>query len=116
MTGCLFILLSLVLQGAAFPDKTPLKIMIACQDKTGPCATELKAFLDQQGIQAVLADWNEAGKEAADHFDLVIVCGDTRYIKRENAVLDYGKPVLGYGPYGCNYFGLLDLKNGHPYT
>ena len=76
----------------------------------------LQELLDAHGLTSTLLGWKAATREHAESFDLVIVTGAERRIERDEVVLDYTRPVLGMGPYGCRYFGLHELKNGHPYT
>jgi hypothetical protein len=76
----------------------------------------LQELLEAHGLSVTLLGWEAATRERAASFDLVIVTGPGRRIEPEEVVLDYNRPILGIGPYGCRYFGLLKLKNGHPYT
>jgi hypothetical protein len=82
----------------------------------GGLADEFRLLLEKHGQRVAVALWNDASTRLARDFDLVIVTGPGRAVKRSEAVLDFGRPVLGVGPYGCKYFGLLNLKHGHPYT
>ncbi len=75
-----------------------------------------KNLLAQHGITSTVHAWTEATRERARAFDLVLVTGKGRRFRERNPILDFGRPVLGVGSYGCVYFGRFKLKNGHPYT
>ena len=92
-----------------------LEVLVVTPGK-GTETKALQEILDTHGLSVTRLDWEAATRERAESFDLVIVTGSARRIERDRVVLDYNRPVLGMGPYGCSYFGLLKLKNGHPYT
>jgi hypothetical protein len=83
------------------------------EDGYGPGIEEL---LRKHGLATRLVSWGQATEELAGQFDVLIVTGVGRYPATSEVRLDFKKPVLAYGPYGCGYLGCLQLKNGHPYT
>ncbi len=99
---------------AVSEDGAP-KVLIVSPE-AGGIAEDLQEFLDEHDISATIANWSTATAEHAQGFDLVLVCGEGNTAERFKVVLDYDRPVLGVGPYGCAYFGLLDLKPGSPHT
>jgi len=109
--------LNLTVLGAQISDlKDELNILIVSPESGSSRALEIKGLLEKHGFYADAMAWAQAGVDVADGYDLVVVCGQGRRINSKEIVRNYNTPVLGYGPYGCNYFGALDLKNGHPYT
>jgi hypothetical protein len=76
----------------------------------------VKTLLENHGVAVTVVGWSAATVGYARDFDLVIVTGSGRTINEGEVVKGYDRPVLGIGPYGCKYFGLLKLKNGWPYT
>jgi len=96
-------------------SKTSLKVLFVSEFRSGE-AQEIKKLLEMNNAGVTISEWKEATAERAKDFDLVIIGGSTRKVYRDKVVLDYETAVLGLGPYGCKYFGLLRLKNGHPYT
>ena len=100
---------------AAQDDAAPPRVLIVSPEPDG-LAREFEELLGEHDVPATVATWAQASAERARGFDLVIVTGKGRSIERSGVVLDYDRPVLGIGPYGCKYFGLMQLKNGHPHT
>ncbi|TET33989.1 MAG: hypothetical protein E3J72_15465 [Planctomycetota bacterium] len=76
----------------------------------------VKTLLENHGVSVTVVGWSAATVEYARGFDLVIVTGSGRTINEGEVVKGYDRPVLGLGPYGHVYFGILDLKNGSPYS
>ena len=76
----------------------------------------IERLLKKHGLTTRIVSWDEATDELAGQFDVLIVTGVGRYPAMSEVRLDFKKPVLAYGHYGCGYLGHLQLKNGHPYT
>jgi hypothetical protein len=114
----LFVFLSTCLGIApSVPAETlpPLRVLIVSGGENSG-AGGFKDLLEKHGIATEVVPWKEASADKARAFDLVMIVGQGRRIRSTDLVLDYDRPVLGVGPYGCMYFGRLKLKNGHPYT
>ncbi len=111
-TGVVLLILGSVVCGSS--GKT-LKVLLVSEYSGGE-AEGIKALLDEHGAEVTISQWGQSSAELAKGFDLVIVGGTGRRLDAAAAVLDYEGAVLGLGPYGCKYFGLMKLKNGHPYT
>jgi len=94
----------------------PLKVLIVTSEIESGYAQGIKNLLDQCRIDSTIAKWTLATIEYANNFDLIIVTEHGRGRDRDDEVLNYEKPVLGYGSFGCSYFGWMNLKNGQPYT
>lgn len=95
-------------------ERTPPSVLIVTPEPEG-LAEEFRALLTRYEIPATVVDWEEGTIERARDFDLVMVVGAGRSISSD-VETGYDRPVLGVGPYGCKYFGLMRLKNGHPHT
>lgn len=94
-----------------------LTVLIMTPDPTIGYAEGIKTLLSNSGMRADIVSWQYATRQLVDGFDVLIVTGTGRYLDRSVEMhLDYQKPIVAYGPYGCRYLGLLHLKNGHPYT
>jgi len=102
------------------PADAPLRVLIVSAMKGSGYAGGISGLLEEHGVSATVLGWPSATAERAREFDLVIVVGVPRRTMRSTdlsaAVFGYERPVLGYGSYGCDYFGRLRLKNGAPYT
>ena len=61
-----------------------------------------------------VVSWPEVSPQQVQPYHVVVVTGASRRNKIDPIDLD--RPVLGYGVFGCAYFGSLRLKNGQPYT
>ena len=96
--------------------KLPLKVLVVSSDVEHKYAAGIKRLLEQHNVAVTVLDWQSATVERSHEFDLIIVTGSERRVRAGSVILDYDKPILGYGCYGCGYFGLLRLKNGQPYT
>jgi len=92
------------------------KVLIVTPKPEEGYGTGIEALLRKHGLTARLVSWDEANEELADQFDVLIVAGVGRYPATSEVRLDFKKPVLAYGSYGCGYLGCLQLKNGHPHT
>jgi len=111
------LLVVLLLAPSCLPAQAPpsLRVLIVSAGDDS-CADGFKDLLVHHGVVAAVHPWKEATVEKSRKFDLVMIVGKGRRISRAGIVVDYRRPVLGVGPYGCKYFGRLKLKNGHPYT
>jgi hypothetical protein len=77
-------------------------------------ANGIADLLQQHGVTVDVASWSKATAQRAEPYDVVVVTGAGRH--RSIDAVDFDRPVLGYGVFGCAYFGRLHLKNGQPYT
>lgn len=112
--GALSLLCLLAAPLLAGDEPTPPSVLIVTPEPDG-LAEEFRALLDKYAIPSTVVKWEAATVERARDFDLVMVVGAGRTITGE-VELEFDRPVLGVGPYGCKYFGLMRLKNGHPHT
>jgi hypothetical protein len=85
-------------------------------------ATEsFRSLFMSYGCPTTLIGIDDVGTAALDSYDLVIVAHDTQYEttwRDPNAVAaidNSGKPVVGLGDGGYDFFGLLGLSIGNPY-
>jgi hypothetical protein len=78
--------------------------------------SSIKHLLESKGIQVEAIPVSSLNRSITESYDLIIITGSERSLGRADYVKEYNKPVLGYGVYGCAYFGKLKLKNGQPYT
>ena len=97
-------------------DVPKLGVLIITPDPDLGYGGGIKTLLGNSGLQAEVVGWRQATTELADDFDVLVVTGLGRSPDRSEVLLDCQKPVVAYGPYGCRYLGMLNLKNGHPYT
>ena len=115
------VLLAIVFAGCREQDSTaklesgPNVLIITPQPDEG-YGRGIGELLRKRGITSRLVSWGQATEELAGQFDVLIVTGVGRYLAMSEVRLDFQKPVLAYGHYGCGYLGQLQLKNGHPYT
>ena len=79
-------------------------------------ASSIKYLLESKGIQVEAMPVSSLNRSITELYDLIIITGSERSLECADYVKEYNKPVLGYGVYGCAYFGKLKLKNGQPYT
>lgn len=91
-----------------------LKVVIAHSNEG--YASSIKQLLESKGIKVETTPIASISNSILEPYDLVIITGSERRLKQADYVREYNKPVLGYGVYGCAYFGKLKLKNGQPYT
>ncbi len=92
----------------------PLKVVIAHSNEG--YASSIKHLLESKGIKVEAMPVASLSTSVIEPYDLIIITGAKRRLGRADHVKEYNKPVLGYGVYGCAYFGKLKLKNGWPYT
>ena len=93
-----------------------LKVLIITPDSTVGYGQGIKNLLEDYELQADVVEWKKATVKFTKKYDILIVTGPGRKPDRKESRLDYKKPIVAYGPYGCVYLGFLQLKNGHPYT
>ena len=79
-------------------------------------ASSIKHLLESKGINVEVMPVTSLNTSIIEPYDLIIITGSQRRIVGADYIQEYNKPVLGYGVYGCAYFGKLQLKNGWPYT
>ncbi len=91
-----------------------LKVVIAHSNEG--YASSIKHLLESKGIKVEVMSVASLSTSIIEPYDLIIITGSKRRVERAGHVKEYNKPVLGYGAYGCAYFGKLKLKNGWPYT
>jgi len=78
-----------------------------------------RTVVDGRSIEALGVD--DVATTAWDSYDLVIVAHDTQYESTWSdpnavaAIADSGRPVVGLGDGGYDFFGLLRLSIGNPY-
>ena len=92
----------------------PLKVVIAHSNEG--YASSIKHLLESKGLKVEAMPVASLSTSIIEPYDLIIINGLKRRIARADHIKEYNKPVLGYGVYGCAYFGKLKLKNGQPYT
>lgn len=90
------------------------RVLLVCPEKEP--AEGFAALLKEAGFEVEGALPGPEAVERSGRFELVLLAGKSRRPDRGATGLEFPVPVLGLGPYGCGYFGLLKLKNGHPYT
>lgn len=95
---------------------TKLKVLIITPDSAVGYGQGIKNLLEDYELQADVVEWKKATIRFTKEYDVLIVTGLGRNPDKKEVRLDYKKPVVAYGPYGCVYLGFLQLKNGHPYT
>lgn len=98
------------------PPQSPLRVLIDSSDPSSERAEGVKSLLERHGARATILTGRDDVAMQAEEFDIAIVMGQASRRSRVGIVRDYQIPVLGYGPFGCDYFGTLKLKNGAPYT
>ena len=91
-----------------------LKVVIAHSDEG--YAASIKDLLESKGIEVEALPVASLSRSVIEPCDLIILTGSGRRLGGADYVKEFNKPVLGYGVYGCSYFGKLKLKNGWPYT
>jgi len=84
-------------------------------------ATEsFRSLLMSYGCPTTLIGVDDVATAALDSYDLIIVANDTKYLGAwvdAQSVLpfeDSGKPIIGLGQGGYDFFGVLDLWIGRP--
>ena len=92
----------------------PLNVVIAHSNEG--YASSIKHLLESKGIKVEAMPLASLNPSIIQPYDLIIITGSKRRVESADHVKEYNKPVLGYGAYGCAYFGKLKLKNGWPYT
>jgi hypothetical protein len=122
-----FVLLGIVLMGMKSNEQRPisaadlndvpeLSVLIVTPDPAIGYAEGIKTLLSDSGIRTDIVSWEQATSQLVDGFDVLVVTGLGRSPRGAKIRLDYHKPIVAYGPYGCKYLGMSHLKNGHPYT
>ena len=101
-------------KNSAYPQIPQLKVVIAHSNEG--YASSIKHLLESKGIKVETMPVASLNTSIIEPYDLIIITGSERRLGRADYVKEYNKPVLGYGVYGCAYFGKLKLKNGQPYT
>lgn len=110
---CLFLNASVAKKSASI-QIPQLKVVIAHSNEG--YASSIKHLLESKGIKVEAMPVASLSTSIIEPYDLIIITGSKRRLGRTDHVKEYNKPVLGYGVYGCAYFGKLKLKNGQPYT
>lgn len=106
-------------QAAEGIEKPALLVLVVSPETDSSLIKGIADLLKEHNVTVSFSNWKQATHQRASGFDLVIIageCGRRARFDRSRVVLDYDVPVLGIGSYGCHYFGLTKLKNGHPYT
>ena len=84
-----------------------LRVLIITPNPKVGYGPGIKNLLEEHNIEAELASWEHATGDFASKFDVLIVTGVARRPNIARVRLDYQKPILAYGPYGCAYLGFL---------
>ncbi|MHC4804762.1 MAG: hypothetical protein ACYTBX_00685, partial [Planctomycetota bacterium] len=83
-------------------------------------AESFQSLLVDYGCPTTLISVADAPASLLDSYDLVIVANDTKYETTWSdpntvaAIEDSGKPIIGLGDGGYDFFGLLGLSVGYP--
>lgn len=94
-------------------DGLAMNVLVVSPAEEAKTAGEIEKLLGQHGMTVTVVTEENAARERERDYDLVIVTGGPR---RTTFRQEFDTAVLGYGSYGCAYFGALRLKNGQPYT
>jgi hypothetical protein len=84
-------------------------------------AESFDSLLEAYGCSTTLIKLNDVQETSLDSYDLLIVADDTQYEDTWDdpnttaAIEDSGKPVVGLGDGGYDFFGLLGLSIGYPH-
>ena len=84
-------------------------------------AESFQFLLETYGCPTTLIRPAEVPATPLDSYDLIVVANDTQYEDTWSdpntvaAIEDSGKPVIGLGDGGYDFFGLLGLSIGNPY-
>lgn len=89
------------------------KSLIVVGGTNDTVACGIQRLLAEHHVGSTIVSASKATRPKAAGFDLVIVVGEGRSASR---LPDFDRPVLGFGCYGCSYFGSLQLKHGKPWT
>ena len=101
---------------AAQTNMPKLRVLIITPDPAIGYASGIETLLRNSDLQAEVVSWDQATSDTVENYDVLVVTGLGRSPRGAKIRLDYHKPIVAYGPYGCKYLGMLRLKNGHPYT
>jgi hypothetical protein len=93
-----------------------IRVLIISYDKGAGYAGGIRKLLDDHGIAALVMAHHQVTPAKIEPFSLVIVTGTGGNTRPEQVLQGCTRPILGYGCFGCDYFGQLQLKNGSPYT
>ena len=96
-------------------DSAPadLRVLVVSPSQESKLADGIKELLEDHGMAVTTVTENAVTAEQVRQANLVILAGGGRYTKFSR---EFDTAVLGYGSFGCAYFGNLHLKNGRPYT
>jgi hypothetical protein len=84
-------------------------------------AESFDSLLEAYGCAITLIRVNDVPETPLESYNLIIVADDTRYEDTWNdpntiaAIEDSGKPIVGLGDGGYDFFGVLGLSIGNPY-
>jgi len=84
-------------------------------------AENFESLLEAYGCPTTLISLDDVPATPLDSYDLLIVANDTKNIDPWSdpntvaAIEDSGKPIVGLGDGGYDFFGLLGLSIGNPY-
>ncbi|MBC8871716.1 MAG: hypothetical protein H8E44_19995 [Planctomycetes bacterium] len=95
------------------PPEADLHVLVVSPSQESKVADGIKELLEDHGMAVTTVTENAVAVEQVQQANLVILVGGGRYTKFRR---EFDTAVLGYGSYGCAYFGNLHLKNGRPYT
>jgi len=83
-------------------------------------AEDFDSLLKDYGCSTTLIRLTEVTATPLDSYDLIVVANDTQYVEALSdpntvaAIEDSGKPIVGLGDGGYDFFGLLGLWIGNP--
>ena len=115
------VLLPVVAVGARSPSVRQLRALVISPEPSAEPAAGISRLLTSRRIKTRAVSWSQASKTLASQYDVLIVTGPGPWgrrsdLREDNVRLGYDKPLLAVGQYGCSYLGVLELKNGYPYT
>ena len=90
-----------------------MRVLVVSPSQESKVADGIKELLEEHAMTVTTATENAVTAEQVREANLVILAGGGRYTKFRR---EFDTAVLGYGSFGCAYFGTLHLKNGQPYT
>jgi predicted outer membrane repeat protein len=103
------------------PEAMSLPSVAYIHERNVEAAESFQSLLSSYGCSTTLIRLEEVAAVPLDSYDLIIVANDTQYEDAWSdpntvaAIEDSGKPVVGLGDGGYDFFGLLGLSVGYPH-